>query len=243
MQTVVCFGDSITRGLISANYIRILARKPSLRGFRFLNAGVNSDLTLNLLRRVRSVALLRPDVVTILVGTNDAIATVRPFSAMYFTFFKGMFYQPDLDYSAANLTRIIRYLKEHTDARVALATIPPLGEALDSRPMELIRTYNKRWQQIARREDVELLPVFERLTEYLAGLGGAARRAYNGSTFLTFEFIGRHLFTGESFERFSQRKGFNLLTDGVHMNPTGARLIAEVIEAYLLGLKERPTAS
>ena len=237
MQTVVCFGDSITRGQISANYIRILGSKPTLRGYRFINAGVNSDLTLNLLRRVRFVTALRPDIVTLLVGTNDAIATVRPFSAIYFSIFKGMYYQPDLDYSSANLTRIIRFLKEHTNARVALTSIPPLGEVLDSRPMELIRTYNTRWMQIARREDVDFLPLFERQTDYLAALGAAARRAYNGSTFLTAEFIARHLLTGETFERYSQRKGFNLLTDGVHMNHIGAGLIAEVLENYLLKLE------
>jgi lysophospholipase L1-like esterase len=234
MQTVVCFGDSITRGQISANYIRILSNKPTLRDYRFINAGVNSDLTLNLLRRVSFVAALRPDIVTILIGTNDAIATVRPFSAIYFTIFKGMYYQPDLEYSSANLTRIIRHLKEHTGARVALASIPPLGEVLDSRPMELIRTYNTRWMQIAQREDVDFLPLFERQASYLASLGQAARRAYNGSTFLTMEFIARALLTAETFERFSQRKGFNMLTDGVHMNHVGSALIAEVIENYLL---------
>jgi lysophospholipase L1-like esterase len=136
----------------------------------------------------------------------------------------------------ANLTRIIRYLKEHTGARVALASIPPLGEVLDSRPMELIRTYNTRWMQIARREDVDFLPLFERQASYLASLGQAARRAYNGSTFLTMEFIARALLTAETFERFSQRKGFNMLTDGVHMNHVGSGLIAEVIENYLLSL-------
>ncbi len=35
MQTVVCFGDSITRGQISANYVNMLAGRPGLRDFHF----------------------------------------------------------------------------------------------------------------------------------------------------------------------------------------------------------------
>jgi lysophospholipase L1-like esterase len=220
MQTVVCFGDSITRGQVSASYVDLLSADPTLRDFRFINAGVNSDLTLNLLRRVKRVAALKPDIVTILVGTNFWLA-------------KGMYYQPDLLYSTDNLTKVIHYLKQHTHAAIALASIPPLGEALDSRPMHLVRRYNAAWQKIVVDEKIDYLPVFERMTTRLAALNGNARRMYNGSVFLTAEFVARHLLAGESFERYSERKGFNLFTDGVHMNPRGAALIAEQIAGYL----------
>jgi lysophospholipase L1-like esterase len=233
MQTVVCFGDSITRGQVSASYVDLLSADPTLRDFRFINAGVNSDLTLNLLRRVKRVAALKPDIVTILVGTNDLIATIRPYSALYFWLAKGMYYQPDLLYSTDNLTKVIHYLKQHTHAAIALASIPPLGEALDSRPMHLVRRYNAAWQKIVVDEKIDYLPVFESMTTRLAALNGNARRMYNGSVFLTAEFVARHLLAGESFERYSERKGFNLFTDGVHMNPRGAALIAEQIAGYL----------
>ena len=62
---------------------------------------------------------------------------------------------------------------------------------------------------------------------------------YNGSVFLTAEFILRHLFAGETFERFSARKGFALLTDGVHLNRQAAAMVAVEIEKYLLGSPSR----
>ena len=43
-QTVICFGDSITHGQVSHNYVNILVEKMSKKGFNFINAGVNGNL-------------------------------------------------------------------------------------------------------------------------------------------------------------------------------------------------------
>ena len=42
-QTVICFGDSITHGQVSYNYVNILMEKMSKKGFNFVNAGVNGN--------------------------------------------------------------------------------------------------------------------------------------------------------------------------------------------------------
>jgi len=41
----------------------------------FVNAGINGQLAYNLLRRLDDIVACRPDVVTILIGTNDVNAT------------------------------------------------------------------------------------------------------------------------------------------------------------------------
>lgn len=235
MQTVVCFGDSLTRGQVSANYVDMLAGRPDLGGYHFTNAGVNSDLTLNLVRRVKRVAAHRPDQVIIMIGTNDVIATVRPFSAAFFFLIKGMHRPVHLGYSIRNLTEVIHHLQQHTQAQIALCSIPPLGESLSSTPMQLVRLYNAALRKVARKEGTAYLPVFEQQTAYLASLNGTAGRVYNGSVFLTIEFVMRHIITRETFERFSARKGFALMTDGVHLNRLGASMVAGEIEKYLLG--------
>lgn len=240
MQTVVCFGDSITRGQISANYVDMLAGWSGLRGFRFYNAGVNSDLTLNLLRRVKRVAARQPDYVVIMIGTNDVIATVRPFSAAFFFLVKGMLRPVNLTYSMNNLTKVIHYLRRNTNAQIALCSIPPLGEGLSSAPMQLVRLYNAALRKLAEREGAAYLPVFERQSAYLQSLNGSAGRVYNGSVFLTAEFVLRHLLLGETYERFSARKGFTLLTDGVHLNRKAAAMLALEIEKYLRGYPSLP---
>ena len=69
---VVCLGDSNTQGQFSANYVkRLQDRWP---GTRFINAGVNGQLAYNITQRLDEVVAQQPDVVTLLVGTNDVNA-------------------------------------------------------------------------------------------------------------------------------------------------------------------------
>ena len=70
-KTLICFGDSLTEGVIGAAYVDIL-REQLPAAVRVINAGINGDTTINLLRRLkRDVAPYRPDLVVILVGLND----------------------------------------------------------------------------------------------------------------------------------------------------------------------------
>jgi acyl-CoA thioesterase I len=69
-KTLVCFGDSLTEGVIGASYIDMLCER--LPGARIVNAGINGDTTLNLLRRVeRDVVPWHPDLIVLFVGLND----------------------------------------------------------------------------------------------------------------------------------------------------------------------------
>jgi lysophospholipase L1-like esterase len=67
-KTLVCFGDSLTEGAIGASYVDIL-RQRLPAAVRVINAGINGDTAINLLRRLdRDVVPYRPDLVMILVG-------------------------------------------------------------------------------------------------------------------------------------------------------------------------------
>jgi lysophospholipase L1-like esterase len=67
--TVICLGDSITKGMVSYDWVRELSRK--MPEFRFLNHGINGDLAYNVLKRLEPVIAAKPDVVVIL--PNDAL--------------------------------------------------------------------------------------------------------------------------------------------------------------------------
>ena len=49
---VVCAGDSITHGVVSANYVEMLERRFAADGYEFVNAGINGQLAYNLLQRL-----------------------------------------------------------------------------------------------------------------------------------------------------------------------------------------------
>ena len=73
---VACVGDSLTAGQVSVDYVKMLAARDLGRSLRFTNAGVNGDLAFNVLRRLDSVIDLQPDAITVLIGTNDANASL-----------------------------------------------------------------------------------------------------------------------------------------------------------------------
>lgn len=233
-RTVVCFGDSITYGQVSASYIEILDQRLAPAGFRFVNAGVNNDMTDNLLRRVSSVTAHRPDFVTVLAGTNDVIASLSYRSALFYILNKRIYRWPTLEGSYHRLAQIIRALKSTTRAAIGVASIPVLGEDLDSRPMQHVRRYNQQVARIAAREGVAYLPVFEKQTAFLLENGKSDGRVYyNGSYRETARLVTHRLFLLEDFDTFSARMGYQLLVDGVHMNTVGAAIIADTIETFL----------
>ncbi len=45
MQTIVCFGDSITRGQVSANYVELLEEHLDREEYRFFDCGVNNNFS------------------------------------------------------------------------------------------------------------------------------------------------------------------------------------------------------
>lgn len=75
-QHVVCVGDSLTAAQVSVDYIKMLAAAELGRSMKFTNAGVNGDLAFNVLQRLDSVIDLQPDAITVLIGTNDANASL-----------------------------------------------------------------------------------------------------------------------------------------------------------------------
>jgi lysophospholipase L1-like esterase len=74
---VVLLGDSITAGVMSANFVDQLTVRMGHDGYQFINAGINGDAAYNLLQRLVPIIDAKPDAVAIMVGTNDLQAYLR----------------------------------------------------------------------------------------------------------------------------------------------------------------------
>lgn len=230
-RIVVCFGDSITRGQISANYVELLKRRMVRHKLLFLNSGVNNDVTFNLVRRIPPVIAVRPQFVTVMVGTNDVIASLSPYAALFYYAIKRLPRWPSMEWSINSLRKVVWRLKRETNAVIGIASIPPLGENLNTFPNQRVRAYNAAVQELADSEDLAYLPVFERMTTALGTAGG---REYQTNPFILGELMLKHYVFRESFDSFARRKGFQLLTDGVHLNERAAGLVTSEIEQFIL---------
>ncbi len=149
-RVIVAFGDSLTAGYGVAPdeaYPALLATRLRTEGYRYqvINAGVSGDTTAGGLRRVDWTLKLRPEIVLLELGVNDAL--------------RGL----DLGQVRANLEAMVMRF-EAGGARVLLLgmRLPPNYGA------RYAGDFARIYEEIARQRKVALMPFF------LDGVGAVA---------------------------------------------------------------------
>jgi len=237
-QTVVCLGASLTAGSVSADYVEMLAARPALAGFRFLNHGVNGNLAWNVLQRLDPVIAAKPDAVTILIGTNDVNATLSERNLRHYVEFYKITTTPTLERYEENLLAIVRRLQAETHARLSLLSLAVIGEDLEHEANRRIALYNEAVRTVARATKIDYLPLHERLLDYLRAHEAdraslPPRLEYRDGLVNIGNAIALHG-TGLSWNEISRRNGLLVTTDCIHLNETGAAMVADLIERWLL---------
>ncbi len=229
---VVCAGDSITHGVVSASFVEPLRARLGGDGYAFVNAGINGNLAWNVLGRLDEMIACRPDAVTLLVGTNDVLGTLGPDWESMYRRQQGIPATPTLERYVETMRAILDRLAAETGARVAILDLPPIGEDLDSPTNDLVRTYNAALRAVAAgRSGVTVLPLHDRLVALLPP--GHAPRPFDGTRRLMGAAIVRRAVLRQPWSRISADHGLALLTDGAHLNDRAAVLVADLIEAWL----------
>ncbi len=148
---IVAFGDSLTAGLgvpAEQSYPSLLAERLRAEGYayRVVNAGVSGDTTAGGLRRVDWALRLRPDIVILELGANDAL--------------RGQ----DLSAVRANVDQLVARFQEG-GARVLVVgmRLPPnYGPRYGG-------GFQRIFEEVARRRRAALMPFF------LDGVAGVPR--------------------------------------------------------------------
>jgi lysophospholipase L1-like esterase len=238
VKTVVCFGASLTAATVSCNYLELLGARPALGDFRFVNHGFDGDVAWNGLQRLDKVIADKPDYVTILIGTNDVNATMSERNMARYLSFNKLPTRPTIEWFEANLRTIVQRLKVETKAKLVLLSLAPIGENLAHEANHKINLYNEAIRRIAKSEDVDYLPLHERMVAYL--LEHEADRAalpprleYRDGLHNIGNATALHA-SGLSWDEVSRRNGLLLLTDTLHLNGTAAGMIADLVEGWLL---------
>jgi lysophospholipase L1-like esterase len=239
MKTVVCFGASLTAGTVSFDYVELLQSRPELAGYRFINHGVNGDLAWNGLQRLDQVIAEQPDFVSILIGTNDANATLSERNRVRYVSFNHLPVEyPDLRWYEENLREIVGRLQRETHAKLALMTLAPIGEDPAHEAWVRLVEYNDVIARVARDADLPCLPLHERMAAYLreheadrAAL--PPRLAYRDGLHNVGNAVALHS-QGLSWDEVSARNGLLLTTDTLHLNSRGGGMIADIITDWLV---------
>ena len=233
IQTVICFGDSITHGQVSHNYVNILSEKMSKEGLEFINAGVNGNLVYNLIQRLDTIIDCNPDFITILIGTNDANSTLSEKNSARYIKNMALPEKPDKELFEKNYIYLIKELKKRTNAKIALLSLPPVGEDKNHISFQRTKEYSKIIHDISLEQNVDYLPLYERIDEYL-GLDHHPALSYDeGYRWVMIKGFFLHFLFGYSFDKIASKNGFLIVTDFLHLNSYGANLIADLIQKWI----------
>lgn len=233
-KVVVCAGDSLTHGAVSVNYVDILAARYPDGPYVFVNAGVNSSLAYNLKTRLDAIVRCDPDCVAILIGTNDANASLSGRNAERLVRKMHLPRTPDREWFRLNLSEVCATLKARTHARIALMSLPPIGEEPDSEAFRRAEEYSAIIREVAASQRVAYLPLNEAMSDEIRRRGKAPSLSYRGDTNpALYRSLARHFFLGRSFDEISRENGFLFLVDLLHLNTRGATRVADLVEAFV----------
>jgi lysophospholipase L1-like esterase len=232
-HVLVLLGDSITHGRIGVNYADMIADRPEGRDFEIINAGINSELAWNNLQRLDEVIQCDPDIVTVLIGTNDANATMSEDIKRDYIRNMKLPREPSSEWYRRSLSSIVEGLKAKTRAKIALLSIPTIGENTSDPAFMRSSDYSAIVKEVAEETDTTYLPLHEKMTEYLRKTHGNVKYPYQRyKVGIIRGIISRYLFR-RTWDDIARGSGFTLHVDYLHLNTAGARMVADLISDFV----------
>ncbi|TXT57908.1 MAG: hypothetical protein BAJATHORv1_10617 [Candidatus Thorarchaeota archaeon] len=231
--TIVFAGDSITHGRIGVNYINFLPESLDEKKFDFINAGINGQLAWNLLQRIDEIIACHPDIITVLIGTNDANGALTPKNRRSTEKRMNLPQEPEHAFFKSSLSEFVAQLKRETAAKIALISIPTIGESLDTPELKQSRSYSITIKEIAEKYDVDYLPLHEKMEAYLLENPSQPKYDYDKSYLEIAKGIFKRYFLRKSWDSIAQDSGFQLHVDYLHLNSRGAKIVSSLIGDYI----------
>jgi len=237
---VACLGSSSTAARGPYDWIADLEGRPQNRDFRFRRFAAGGDLAYNGAQRLPKLLVTKPDVVLIMLGGNDVIASMPQQSAYYrlmVKFAKRLPRAPSVEWFRDVMTSILARLQSATSAKIGVISLPPWGETLDSGDAyqaELNRRideHNAVLRALADEHRTVYIPFYERFCDLL--------RASPGRSFESFEIlpfyrdIFRQLVLRRSNDEIGALNGWKFHRDGIHLNSTSGKLLADLVQDFL----------
>ncbi|MBE0446677.1 MAG: hypothetical protein IBX64_00940 [Actinobacteria bacterium] len=205
-QTIVFFGDSITRGNVGSNYItalkRLLSEYSTSNNFHFINAGRDGDMVEDLLQRVENDVLsLGPDWVVVLAGINDVFyeSILMEDMPMDNPMREPSIHRRMVEHFTDNYSSLIDILKDQVQ-NLAICTTTAVEGSMNLGITESLTPINDAIRSISYEKNCELIDLDFAIKENLAEMKKEGCYAE-----------------------------FSLTVDGVHLNERGARLVAKMM--------------
>ena len=229
---VVCCGDSITHGHIGYDWVSSLRDKDNSK--IYINAGINADLTWNLNQRLDDIIKHNPDYITILIGTNDAIGS-QPVKLIqdYYIQTKNLPQVPSIEWFEEQIEIFVKEVKENTSAKIAITTLPWLGEQKDASVINVIKNHNKIIKRIAVQYDLFILDLFSKFKEQIASNDSIPYTTSELRRLRGLRAVILYYIFGWSWTKIGKKYKLKLLCDHIHLNEKGGDLMEQLAKEFL----------
>ena len=235
---VALIGDSHTHGLCGADWVPSIRERYRQRVF--VNAGMNCNLAWNVGQRLSGILDLDPRAAVVLIGSNDAMATLNDGAAQVYMLDQGLPQLPSADFFRDNLRRILGRLREAGVHRRAVVTLPPLGEDPASEYNKLISAFNNDIRAIGAENGAVILPLNEKIWKLIheLRLDGPPPRMLeylpdNRRVLQMVKSLAQHYAMGKSWDEISAASGLVALSDNIHLNDRGGKLLEDLVSEFL----------
>ena len=232
-RIIACIGDSLTHGNIGQSWVDYLRQE--FPNDVFLNEGINGNTAWQVIQRLDPILQCKPDLIILMIGTNDALGS--------FDINSGLRYKKNNE--LPEVTTFKKYKKHFNEliekiglqSKVAICTLPPIGENVNSEVNKHVNLFNDFIKLIANQKKLSLLPVSDALWSDIQSRTYPSKLEYNPKVIPLFRRIFggifHHYIFKKSWNDISSAKGQWILFDKIHLNERGAEIVYKLVKDFI----------
>ena len=232
-KIIACIGDSLTHGNIGQSWVDYL--REEFPNDIFLNEGINANTTWQVLQRLDPIFECKPDLIILMIGTNDALGSFDIDSGLRYKKNNNLPEVPSFEKYREQLPELIN--KIGLSSKIAICTLPPIGENIDSLINQHVKKFNDYIKVIADDKNLSLLPVSDSLWLEIKSRSYQLKSDYNPKSFplirRVFGGIFHHYLLKQSWNDIAKAKGQWILFDQIHLNERGAEIVFKLAKKFI----------
>ena len=232
-KIVACIGDSLTHGNVGQSWVDYL--RLEFKDTIFLNEGINANTSWQVLQRLEPILECKPDVIILMIGTNDALGSFDVNSGLRYKRNNKLPEVPTFDKYKEYLPKIIERLS--VSSKVAICTLPPIGENKESKVNQHVNQFNDFIKIVAKQKNIHLLQVSDSLWSDIDSRTYPSGIDYNPKSIplmrRIFGGIFHHYLFKKSWNDIAESKGQWILFDQIHLNERGAYIVFNLVKSFI----------
>ena len=232
-RIIACIGDSLTHGNIGQSWVEYLRKE--FPDDIFLNEGINGNTVWQVLQRLDPILKLKPDIVILMIGSNDAMGSFDKKSGIRYMRDNNLPEIPTLVKYKEQISELISKLSNVP--KIGVCSIPPIGENKDSLINNHVERFNDSIKAAANLNNIELLPVSDEIWSDISKRTYSLKKDYDSNAIplmrRIFSGIYHHYLFKKSWNDIAKVKGQWILFDQIHLNERGAEIVFKLVKKFI----------